>query len=98
MRLSKKDQHYRKPMNTMLHVLEAYTNLLSIWQDEKLKQQHWNLLEIFIKKIINQKAGHLNLFFDDQWNLLSDRISYGHGIEASWLLLEVLKFTKMKIF
>ena len=91
MRLSKKDQHCRKSMNTMLHVLEAYTNLLSIWQDEKLKQQHWNLLEIFIKKIINQKAGHLNLFFDDQWNLLSDRISYGHGIEASWLLLEAAK-------
>jgi mannobiose 2-epimerase len=33
-----------------------------------------------------QPNGHLGLFFGADWELHSDRISYGHDIEAAWLL------------
>lgn len=87
LRLSEKDQNESKTMNTHLHILEAYTNLYRVWKDSALKQQLINLVELFIEYFINSE-GHLNLFFDDEWNLRSDLISFGHDIECSWLLQE----------
>ena len=89
MRLSDKDANEKKTMNTHLHILEAYTNLLRIWPDEGLRRQTRNLLEIFLSRIVQPQNGHLGLFFDDRWQLKSAGcFSYGHDIEASWLLLE----------
>jgi mannobiose 2-epimerase len=88
MRLSTKEINSQKSMNTMLHILEAYTNLLRVWEDEKLKNQHKQIIEIFIDKIVDSQTHHFNLLFDDQWNSLIPHISYGHDIEGSWLLVE----------
>ena len=46
------------------------------------------MIDIFIDKIYNPQTGHLSLFFDMEWNKLDGIYSYGHDIEASWLLLE----------
>jgi len=86
-RLSEKDANESKTMNTHLHVLEAYTNLYRVWKDEKLEKALRNLILVFTDKFINEN-NNLNLFFDDDWNLKSDLISYGHDIECSWLLYE----------
>lgn len=88
MRLSEKDANERKTMNTHLHILEPYTNLYRVWKDERLKQQIHNLVELFIHQIKHPNTHHLQLFFDDDWNSKYDIISYGHDIEASWLIHE----------
>ena len=85
-RLSEKDQNYTKTMNTHLHILEAYANLYSIWQDGFLGMQIENLLEVFAHHFIDDKSHHLLLFFDENWVCKSDLVSYGHEIEAAWLL------------
>src|ERR1700761_6547309 len=88
LRLSAKDANEKKTMNTHLHVLEGYTNLFRVWPNEKLKEQIGILLHNFLDHFIDAETGHLNLFFDEDWNKRSTLISYGHDIEASWLMLE----------
>ncbi|MRG43799.1 N-acyl-D-glucosamine 2-epimerase [Chitinophaga sp. SYP-B3965] len=88
LRLSEKDENQKKSMNTHLHVLEAYTTLYSIWADPSLKVHIQDLLNVFFDKIIDRNTNHLRLFFDEQWNPTGNLVSYGHDIEASWLLLE----------
>jgi mannobiose 2-epimerase len=88
MRLSDKDMNCRKSMNTLLHMLEAYTGLARVWPDPAVKNSLKELLETFMAHVIDPHSGHLRLFFDDQWHSLSDTISFGHDIECSWLLWE----------
>ena len=88
LRLSAKDANEKKTMNTHLHVLEAYTTLYRIWKDESLKEQIKILINNFLELIIDVESGHLILFLDENWARKSDTISYGHDIEAAWLLLE----------
>ena len=87
MRLSDKDQNDAKTMNTHLHILEAYTGLYRVWKDESLQKALRGVIDIFIHRII-RSDGHLGLFFDEKWNSTSSAVSYGHDIEASWLLCE----------
>lgn len=88
LRLSEKDENERKTMNTHLHVLEAYTNLYRIWPNAKLYSSILFLLNSFNSHIINRETGHLHLFFDEDWNVKGDLVSFGHDIEAAWLLVE----------
>ena len=88
LRLSVKDANEKKSMNTHLHVLEAFANLYLIWPDESLKKNIQQLLQLFSAHIINKKNHHLHLFFQEDWTVKSGIISYGHDIEAAWLLQE----------
>jgi cellobiose epimerase len=88
LRLSDKDDNEKKTTNTHLHILEAYTNLYRVWKQKELKAKLRNLIELFLDKIIDPESHHLNLFFDENWKSKSSLVSYGHDIEASWLICE----------
>ncbi len=87
-RLSNKDANESKSMNTHLHVLEAFASLYRVWPNADLRKNITELVGYFLDHIIDPVSYHLHLFFDDQWNRRSDTISYGHDIEAAWLIQE----------
>lgn len=86
--LSKHDNQESKTMNTHLHLLEAFTNLYRVWPDESVAKQLRGMLDVFLQHIVNPKTYRMNLFMDDDWQVRKTAISYGHDIEASWLLPE----------
>ncbi|WP_187263501.1 AGE family epimerase/isomerase [Pontibacter beigongshangensis] len=88
LRLSEKDRNDPKTMNTHLHILEAYANLYRIWPDAQVATQLERLIKIFLDHIVDPDTVHLRLFFSKDWKPAADLVSYGHDIEASWLLLE----------
>lgn len=85
-RLSEKDENASKTMNSHLHVIEAYANLYEVSPSEELRKDIIDLLQIFEEKIINRNKHHLELFFNNHWETDNRLISYGHDIEAAWLL------------
>jgi len=87
-RLSDKDMNEKKSMNNHLHVLEAYTNLYRETRDRTVGQRLYELVQIFLERILDARTHHLHHFFDEQWHVRSDTYTFGHDIEASWLLCE----------
>ena len=75
-------------MNNHLHVLEAYTNLYRVWPEPRVAERLRELIELFLTRILDPHTKHLHHFFGEQWNVRSDTYTFGHDIEASWLLCE----------
>jgi mannobiose 2-epimerase len=98
-RLSEVDMAEKKSNNSHLHILEAYTNFYDVWKDKLLGKRLEELIYIFTDHIIAQNDRiYCQLFFDEFWHSKSDHISFGHDIEASWLLdraAQVLKKPKL---
>lgn len=98
LRLSEKDMNEKKTMNTHLHIIEAYANLYSVWPDPFLREKIAGLLELFDRYFISKKDQHLHLFMDENWELKSSMISFGHDIEAAWLLLECAGIIRYELY
>lgn len=101
MRLSDKDENGSRTMNSHLHIIEPYTNLLRALKENEafregrgddmaaIEKSVRNLLtNIFFGPLLNPDTSHLDLFFNDEWQGRRNIESYGHDIEASWLLHE----------
>lgn len=85
-----------RTMNTLLHVMEAYTELYQIDQAPRVGLKLREILDTFLNHVYNPAKRRLEVFFDENWQPLIDLHSYGHDIEASWLLdrtCQVLKDT-----
>lgn len=90
MRLSQKDMNAAKTMNTHLHVLEAYSSLFKVSRDARVARQIKALLNVFARRITDPEKKNLRLFFTREWEPMAGIQSFGHDIEACWLLLEAI--------
>jgi mannobiose 2-epimerase len=77
-----------KSMNTQLHVLEAYTNLLRAYDDAGLRGRLRDEIDVMGEHVIDPISWHFKLHFDADWRTHNANVSYGHDIEGSWLLVE----------
>lgn len=95
-----------RSMNTHLHVMEAYTELLRVLQKRTggadMLREIWEALawtcRLFSDRMWNPVAERAEVFFDRDWNSLIDLWSSGHDIESSWLAdrtVEILRKTAM---
>lgn len=85
--LSERDPDIPKSMNTNLHVLEALAELLRATGDGAVRESLETLLRTALESIVAaEPRPHCGLYFDETWERRGDGVSYGHDIEASWLL------------
>ena len=91
-----------KDQNSSIHLLEAFTELYSIWPDRLVRERLEEMLYLIRDKITTPK-GYLTLFFKPNWIPVSyrdstkevilqhrslDHVSFGHDIETAYLMLE----------
>ncbi len=76
--------------NTHLHILEAYTNLYRVWPDPKVYKALKGLIDLFTVSLYKQDSHFIKVFYTKQFQEIIDIQSYGHDIEASWLLKEAI--------
>lgn len=92
-KLSENGVMAEKTMNTLLHLLEGYTELYRVTSDPDVGRRIRYMLDLFAEKVYDRTLCRQKVFFDRTWNPLIDLYSYGHDIESSWLVdraLEVL--------
>ncbi|RYE07970.1 MAG: N-acyl-D-glucosamine 2-epimerase [Hyphomicrobiales bacterium] len=80
-----------KSQNTMLHLMEAYANLLQVWPDPGLRADLVALIELFLDRIVDPSSHHLVMFLTPELEPATDRYSPGHDIEFSWLIVEAAR-------
>ncbi|HVY21831.1 MAG TPA: AGE family epimerase/isomerase [Steroidobacteraceae bacterium] len=90
-RLSNIDLNYPKSQNTHLHVLEAYTALHDVYPVTEVKAALRYSIQMFDRFMINRDNHHLRMFMDMQWKDFSPGYTYGHDIEAAWLIARALE-------
>jgi mannose/cellobiose epimerase-like protein (N-acyl-D-glucosamine 2-epimerase family) len=76
-----------KSMNTHIHLLEAFAQLYEVWKDETLRSRLEELLTI-IRDRVCVEPGVMSLYFTADWRAVPDHDSYGHDVEAGYLMLE----------
>jgi mannobiose 2-epimerase len=78
-----------RTFNTHLHLIEAYAALLEVWPDSALLQRLEMLATLMVRRFFDPGQGTFWQHFDAEWRPLDQGLSYGHDIEASWLLMAV---------
>lgn len=77
-----------KALNTHLHLIESYTNLMRVWDDKDLHAKVGELIQIMSSKLLDTETYHYKPYMTDDWGVTRSLFSYGHDIEGAWLLVE----------
>jgi len=80
-----------RTMNTLLHVLEAYAELYRANGSEEVRLAGIRCLDRFLNVMYNEKERRLEVFYDMDYRSLLDMQSFGHDIEASWLMWDAVE-------
>jgi mannobiose 2-epimerase len=80
----------QKSMNTSIHLLEALTALYRVWPDPLLKTRVEEMLDICRDKIYSE-PGFLHQFLTADWKPLKSPDSFGHDVEAGFLMVEAME-------
>jgi len=75
-----------RTMNTLLHVFEAYTEFYRVTKQVRVKVRLEWILDTIEKRVYNPVLKRQEVFFDSGYRPLMDLHSYGHDIEAAWLI------------
>ena len=84
--LSENGLHADKTMNTILHLIEGYTELYKADKNEKVGERLKFLLGQMKEKVYEPSTNALKVFFNTKLEVIGDIHSYGHDIEATWLM------------
>ena len=76
-----------KSMNTHIHLLESFTELLQVWPDPTLRARVIELQHL-VRDVITVQPGCMNLYLTNEWQAVPDHDSYGHDVEATYLIDE----------
>lgn len=91
-----------KDQNSSIHLLEAFTELYTVWPDTLVRQRLEEMLLLIRDRIVTPQ-GYLTLFLQPDWTPVSfkdsteevimrhhqlDHVSFGHDVETAYLMLE----------
>ena len=83
-----------KTLNTHLHLLEAYGALFRVWPDAPVRAKLLELIAIATSRVLAPSVSSSIQAFDCNWRPAGTerqlRTSYGHDLEAVWLVLDTL--------
>lgn len=76
----------QRTMNSLLHLYEGYTELYRAGHDPRVGNALRKMAELILRRVFNPEKCRLEVFFDRNWQSLVNVHSYGHDVEAAWLL------------
>ena len=84
--LSRKEFKAEKTTGTVLHLIEAYTELYRVSKNGDVASRLKYLLQLVFYKIYDKGSRRLPEFFDKNMNVVGNISLYGHNIEGAWLM------------
>ncbi len=99
-----------KDYNSSIHLLEAFTELYTVWPDELLRSRLQEMFEVVSQTMMDDR-GFLKLYFHADWSPFDDHviveiggiksdyfshITFGHDVETGFLLLEAAEVLEIE--
>lgn len=75
-----------RSMNTLLHIIEAYAEYHRSVNTDKSRAGLEYAVNLARNKAYNGEQSRFECYFDKRMNSVGNVLSYGHDIEASWLI------------